>query len=553
MPLPDPTVPPPAAAAPGRAEVVVVAALLLLGTLALFLSAPRDGQFWWSDAPRHALNGAFIKDFIAAHPWHDPMGFAAQYYVRYPALTILFYPPLFYVILAPFYALFGVSEATALAVVLLHDWALAIAVYLLARRWLGPVLAACVGIFVLAAPGIALWGRQVMLEIPTLAFAAWAMLLLRRHAATGRPWLLYLGSFLLLCAVWTKLTTVFLALVAALMLLAGRGGALWRDRHAWIAALLFVLGLLPLVAMTLKFGAANMQSVQGIADAAVPRDSLAGWLWYARQVPGQIGWPLVVAALLLLPALLLHRAAAPRLDRADAVLLLGWLGIGYLFFSAIALKEARHSTLILPPLLLAAGLALARLLPARAAAAGGVLLAAATAWHTARAVPVPTVSGYREAAAWIARTVPPDSVVVFSGKRDGAFVFDLRTMPRHDITTLRADKLLLAIAVRRSLGVTQRNLDEAQIADLLDRLGVRYVVAQPDFWTDLTEMARLQAVLRSPQFREVARIPIVANLPVPDHELRIYENQHAPVAGAATITLDLPIIGRSVQGRLAPP
>ena len=35
-----------------------------------------------------------------------------QYYVQYPALTILFYPPLFYAVAAPFYAIFGVSHAT---------------------------------------------------------------------------------------------------------------------------------------------------------------------------------------------------------------------------------------------------------------------------------------------------------------------------------------------------------------------------------------------------------------------------------------------------------
>ena len=69
------------------------------------------GDFSYSDAPRHALNGVFIKDMVAAFPWRDPAGYAMQYYVQYPALSILFYPPLFYVISAPFYALFFVLPA----------------------------------------------------------------------------------------------------------------------------------------------------------------------------------------------------------------------------------------------------------------------------------------------------------------------------------------------------------------------------------------------------------------------------------------------------------
>jgi hypothetical protein len=28
----------------------------------MWLSAPRHGEFWWSDSPRHALNGVFVMD-----------------------------------------------------------------------------------------------------------------------------------------------------------------------------------------------------------------------------------------------------------------------------------------------------------------------------------------------------------------------------------------------------------------------------------------------------------------------------------------------------------
>eukprot|EP01034_Spumella_vulgaris_P042091 gene42091-52177_t len=95
---PHPQLPPPTAAPPGSST-----------------------RCWLRcDAPRHALNGVFVKDLIAAAPWSDPSRYAYDYYAQYPALTILFYPPLFYAISAPFYALFGVSEGTALLVVALH-------------------------------------------------------------------------------------------------------------------------------------------------------------------------------------------------------------------------------------------------------------------------------------------------------------------------------------------------------------------------------------------------------------------------------------------------
>ena len=130
--------------------------------------------------------------------------------MKYPALTILFYPPLFYFILAPFYAVFGVSNATAVAVVLLHYFALALGLYVLSRRWLAAPLAALVGLSAFAAPGMAEWGRQVMLEIPTLAYAIWGIVLLRDYVDSEHRLPLYLGAFLLLCALYTKLNTVFL-------------------------------------------------------------------------------------------------------------------------------------------------------------------------------------------------------------------------------------------------------------------------------------------------------------------------------------------------------
>ncbi len=529
-----------------RGEAAMALAIFVLIAIAGWFSAPHAGEFWWSDSPRHALNGVFLKDMLGVFPWRAPARFAMQYYIQYPALTILFYPPLFYVLCIPFYALFGVSHGTALAVVLVHYIALAFGLFILARRWLSWPIALAVGLASLFAPGIALWGRQVMLEIPALAFAVWALVLLRRHAETQKPILLYLGLFLLLCAIYTKITMAFLAPVVVVMLWMEEGAALLRRRHNWTAAVAFLIGLVPVVILTLKFGGANVQSVVGIADAEVSRRSLAGWLWYARQLPDQLGWVLLSAALLS-PLLALTGRRPQGFDRTDFVLVAGWFAIGYIFFSLIDLKEARHSTAILPPLVIAAGLAFQQI--RFAAAPLALLLALGTGLYTWQYAPVPQVDGYRQAADWILHQAPKGSVILFSGKRDGSFIFNLRSLdPHRDYYVVRADKLLLEVAVRRELGVTEKSLSEAQIGDLLDHDGIRYVVAQSDFWTDLDEMARLQDVLRSDHFIEVARIPVVANVPVEDQELRIYRNQHEIAPTTTPLVVDLPIIGRSVEG-----
>lgn len=532
-----------------RSEFAVAALLFTLGAVCLFLTAPHHGEFWWSDSPRHALNGVFVKDLVASVP-ADPKQWAMQYYIKYPALTILFYPPLFYVISAPFYAIFGVSQATGLAVVMLHYIALALGMFMLARRWTSANTAVLVGLSAMAAPGLALWGRQIMLEVPSLAFAAWAMVALQRYGETRRPISLYASVFLLLCASYTKLNAVFLFAVVALTVLSSQKAGTFKNRHVWIAAILAAVGLVPLIVLTLKFGAANVQSVMGIADARVARDSIAGWIWYAQNLPGLIWWPLLIMAIAT-PILFAAGVLKTNLSRTDVVLLVSWFVVGYVALSLIDLKEARHALLILPPVLISAGLA-PNVIPFRRT--GELLLAlfvVATGICTWQYRPNPLITGYREAALWVGQHAPKDAIVVFSGKRDGSFIFNMRTLEnRKDITTVRSDKLLLSIAVRRELGVKQNNFSEAEIASLLDRDGVTYVVAQDDFWTDLPVMKRLQDVLRSPHFQKVAEISVTSNITAPDHVLSIYRNLGKVNPHPGPLQLDLPIIGKKVKGKL---
>lgn len=516
---------------------------------ALYATAPHSGEFWWSEAPRNALNGVFVRDLLLAMPLTDPAGYAIAYYLKYPSLTILFYPPLFYLLSAPSFALFGVSHAAALVPVILSYFALGAGVYALALRWFdrGPALGAA--LVLIAAPEIALWGRQVMLEIPCYVFLVWAVWILYQYLDGDRPWALYFAAFLFLCTLYVKQTVLFMAPVLVLLLVLYRGRPVWRDRHVWIVGALFAAGLVPLVLLTLHFGQANIGSVAGIDDAVAERWSLADWLWYATALPGQLGWPTLVLAGIGLAGMALRPAW--RLPWRDGVFLAAWCAVGYLFFSTIALKEARHDVFILLPVVLVAIVPVNRL-PwrhlswAAAVAFGGVVLAVTLAWH-----PVPRIDGYRAAANFVADHAPTNSVILFSGYRDGSFVFNMRARDdRRDLTVLRADKILLRIAVRRELGVDETSYSEAEIADLLNNYGVYYVVAQADFWTDLAPMARLQAILRSPQFREVARIPVQANIPTTDRELIVYANLGPVRDERSRITIDMPIIGRQFNGAI---
>ena len=77
-------------------------------------------------------------------------------------------------VLAAVYAVFGVSEASALLTELAFLFLLAWGAFRLSRHWLDSLPALAVALLLLGAPELAFWGRQIMLDVPAYAFLVWA-------------------------------------------------------------------------------------------------------------------------------------------------------------------------------------------------------------------------------------------------------------------------------------------------------------------------------------------------------------------------------------------
>lgn len=540
----------PEAPMPSRAaEPWLALAIYAVATALLYATSPTGLDFWWQDAPRHALDGVFVRDQLAAMPLHDPAGWAMQYYVQYPALTILFYPPSFYLIEAGFFAVFGVSHAVAQLAETPHALVLAMASFGVARRMLPLWSALAVGLLAVGVPITAFWTRQVMLDVPayaTLMAGLWFML---RFWTQDRTRDLLFACLFLVAAVYTKQTVVFILPAIAVGLVVTRGWKALLERRLVLATLASLVALGPMAFLTWKFGAVNVQSVGGRAGDA-SRLGLAAWTFYARLLPEQLGWPVLLLGIIGL-CVLIWRGTGPRWATA---LLLTWVIFGYLFFSAIGVREPRHDMMVLFPLVIGAVLALHAVLRPVAAQASAALLAVATFATSLILVPAPMVSGYAAIAARIAEIAPKDAVVLYSGYRDGTLIFALRS-ERPDITTVRADKLLLNIAVERERGVGQTDDSEADIAARIHDLGASLVVVQLGFWSDLREMRRLEHVLAGPGFATVGDFPVTGTLSTNDGPLpstvRILRPTTPVVAAPDRARLLIHTLGGQVGGSLA--
>ncbi|MDW8341518.1 MAG: glycosyltransferase family 39 protein [Geminicoccaceae bacterium] len=522
--------------------------LVFAAAAALWLSAPAPDGFLWADAPRHAMNAVLLADALRELPLSRPVQWVFDYYLTWPALSIFFYPPLFYLVSVPFVLAFGVSESVSLVPVALHAALLGLAIAAIVRPFLGEAGAAGAALLLLGAPAVALWARQVMLEIPSAAYPALAAACLLAWLRDGRRTRLWAGTAALAAAVWTKLSTVYALPLLPLAAWLRLGPAAIRDRDVRRAHLALALAVLPWVPHQLLFGRHNLANVAGASDLVLQPSEPLSWIWYLLELP-RIGGVLITCLVVLLVLRLPSLFRDGSLGR-DVPFLLGWFLFAYVFFSFVALKEDRQGLHLLAPLAALGLLALSRTLVAPWAGRLALLLGAAGFAYGLMVARAPAIQGYREAAATAAALARPNSTVLVSGERDGTLAFWLRASGRDDVAVLRADKLLLEVDARRTLGVKEAPWSEEEIAERLAREGVDLVLAQAEFWTDLAVMARLERVLRSERFVEIARIPIraVPHRPLPDRELVLYRARAWRPPEQAPVRLKIPLVGIEIEG-----
>ncbi len=529
---------------------IAIVLLLVCATGLLFVTAPHEGDFWWSDAPRHAMDGVFYRDLASSLPLTHLRHWATDYYLQYPAITILFYPPGFALVEAIFFGFFGVSQAAAQLTVAAFLLTMACGAYFLSRRWLDRLGAFAVALLFIGTPGIAFWGRQVMLEIPAITFLIWSAYWFIRYLDSERARDLYLTAALLVAGVYTKQTIIFILPVYALTLCYVYGKTILQRSEVWWSAAWFTAAIVPLMIFTWLWGQTNIQQSRGGDWVEYSRHSIGGWVYVARQLPHQLGWIVLTLAVLYVAGSFL--STHWRLPGPALCFLLGWAGAGYLFFTVIALKEPRHSILLIFPFVLFAVIAVIRALPNKAGGVVALMLAAGIFVHTALTDAVPYVSGYRAAAQYLCSAAPPDSIVLFSGMRDGSFIFNVRSLPEcKNITVIRSDKLLLRVAVdREKFGVKELGVSEDSFKDMLRDYGVRYVVLEPNFWSDLQSMQMLVRVLHQDQFKLLTIIKVNSNRPHTDRQLEIYQNTGGVSTNKNLLRIELPVSGITLEGKV---
>jgi 4-amino-4-deoxy-L-arabinose transferase-like glycosyltransferase len=245
------------------AQRLVLAAILLV-TVALGARGITDESsvMLGGDMARYVMDGVFLHDLIEPRRLElsDLEDYAERYYARYPALSLGHHPPLLFVALVPFFAIFGVSlfaaRLTALTFFVFAAWGL----YSLAKRTFGWQAASWATLLFVTNVYVLRSGQYLLSEMPMVAFVLASINALLTYGDTQKA---KHFAWFVACAVaslYAKQLAIFMAPVYIAVLVTRLG---WRSllrRHVVILTLTGTVLVAPLAAATLALSPDNVRS-----------------------------------------------------------------------------------------------------------------------------------------------------------------------------------------------------------------------------------------------------------------------------------------------------
>ncbi len=431
----------------------------------------------YPDEGMHYVTGLMLHDFILSPShWPHPMAFAQNFYLHYPKVGLLNWPPVFPTLQALWELAFGVSRVSLLVFMMFLNALLAWCVQHNLRARLNPILAILAGLLVIASPLSQAQASMVMAEIPLALFSLLALLAFTQFLDSGRTRdALWFGTLTAL-AIMTKGNAWVIFLVApAALLLTGRLRLL-LTRGWWLALAIVALVCVPYTLYSMRI---VTQGWDG--QALPPPDFLTLALWKNSIYIMEMLGPALTALALL------GFAARVRL-RDSFWLVMGLYGAAILAFHVAVPTsiEPRKLYQIVPVMAVfaAAGLDfLARRVPIPHAPLAAAAAGLALFLLSFRLLP-PFIPGFGAAVEQaLARPDSAQAVVLISSERimadcEAAIIAEWIERDRHRGTFLaRGNKLLAAPAsVNNRLDFLPVYQSPAELRSLLDSIPVAYVI-----------------------------------------------------------------------------
>ena len=526
-----------------------ISGLVVAWIYVVSLHWPNDGLSYAGDAARHAANGLFWGDFLRSLP-RDPTEFALSYYARYPVINPTSYPPVFYLIEAAAFAVFGPSPFVAKGLVLTFALVAGVYVTLWARRWLAKE-AGWAGMLMMLQPGIIVWSNVVMLNIPAMTLNLAALYHGRRALDAPDSKQVYVAAVIATLAFMTYYTAVIVWFVFAAWIVVERRWRIFRTGMGLAIGLSFVLTFWAALYVVRRGAPLHLSLLFPTLETILLPSY---WTYYAQKLP-----KLVSPSILVFCAVGAAVAIFDRRRGGEAWMVLVWAIVCYLGLSALPEREGRYALSMVPAVMILAAVGLlsfARVAsirfggtPSRAFLASVALLigiSAGSAW----AVRVPRVSGIQEIVAYLNENAPHERLF-YDGTYDGIFTYYARASdPGLTRGVVRGGKLLYASAIFPQWRLTER---AASVADVIEafrnQCGCRWVAIERERAPSRIAAAQhLRKAVSGPEFQLVKSFVIEAGMPTRVDLYRFLPPIHTP----SELEIPVPVLGEGTVFRAKP-
>lgn len=279
------------------------------------------------------------------------------------------YPPLTYIVTAPFLAIFGRGTAQALLVNVLFTAILMGAVYGLGKRLHSAEVGVWAAGLCIVLPRLYDTRTIYLIDYPLMALVAlsfYCLTVWRDTKIQRDQWLWILGFGVAFgLAMLTKQTALLFLLVPLLWV---GVAALWQRQWERLAQLVTSLVVAAIVFMPwyrtnwifIASASQNANTIPAMQEGDPPLNTLGAWIFYWKDLPNAVSWPLLLVAivglLLYWSQLFTSFREEPRsrqlARKQNQNATLRWFalfcGSSYLFFSAVVNKDLRYIMPYLP-------------------------------------------------------------------------------------------------------------------------------------------------------------------------------------------------------------
>lgn len=543
-----------------RTGTLLLCGLLLLALAVVYLAAYQHGEpFYNNDETRHVMTGVYFKDLLYDLPLTNARDYTVDYYLQYPALGLLVWPPFFYFLEGLLMSVFGTSLVVPKALVCL--FALMACVYLFRLVSLTHDRnRAAVSMLVLGlSPLVFELSHYVMLEVPTLALGLAATYHFISYLEQKRRRDILLAGLFSALAALTRFDAIYLLPLFLILLVVCKEWKLLKRGEVLIVAALALLLVAPFY--LLSASGIGWMHFKFVTETLSPNDpaflSLSRLFFYPSRLPVQLG---VVA---LIPAIVGLVCSLRAGRRSASWIYFAIIAAVYLTFTPMGELQPRHVIYWIPAFAFFAADGLVRVaswlriqklyFPLAAC----VLLS--LVW-SGLARPLKYVRGYEEAARYVATNSKTSPFCLFVGTLNGNFIYQMRRQDlERRLWVLRAYKLLFSILIVPGIEYRQPAENEETVLDTIFKYDPEFIVLEgtspPNSGSLEDEMRirfeeQVKTIIRNhpERFRLEKTVAVESNEPgYQGMELKVFRNILRNENPERRLEVDLLMLRRSVE------